>query len=325
MKVKDILNQEHTFLYTVSGYTKGKYIQLKLPLKQLLIDIPEQIKQSIFKLRTLGYKTKEYDETKKSFPNWIVSGVYPLKQINDNSTLVWSNIIAIDIDYKDNYDIDLNNIRKKIFDLPYVFAVLKSISGQGLYALVLVEEGQYTKEYYKYLSRLWNQQYNLNIDIQCNNISRKRFVGYDEEVTKWIKDGDIEITPWKLKWVERNEKPKQTSLFMSYNPHKYKSNDLARKAIWKLLDNGYSIDNMNTNPLTRYGVWYHVACDFHHFDDGLDMFIKFSNNSYKYNDKLSDITKKYNNGKIETDYDNIAQKWCGICKHIYGSEWWKDS
>ena len=161
MKVKDILKGEHTFLYTASGYTKGKYVQLKLPLKQILIDIPEQIKQSIFNLRALGYGTKQYDEAKKKFPNWVVSGVYPLKQINDISTLIWSNIIAIDIDKKDNKDKDLDVIRKTLFDLPYVFAVLKSISGQGLYALVLVEEGQHTKEYYKYISKLWNQQYKI--------------------------------------------------------------------------------------------------------------------------------------------------------------------
>ena len=323
MIVKDILKKEHTFLYTVSGYTKGNYIQIKLPLKQLLIDIPEKIKQNIFKLRSLGYGTNQYDEAKKSFPCWIVSGVYPIKQINDNSTLVWSNIIAIDIDKKDNKDKDLDIIRKTLYDLPYVFAVLKSISGQGLYALVLVEEGQYTKEYYKYISKLWNQQYKLNIDTQCNNISRKRFVGYDEYADMWIKSDETEIEAWKLKYKERKiEEKKNDFIYAS----KYSSdNGLVTKAIWKLLNNGYSIDNMNTTPSTRYGTWYHVACEFHHFNDGLDMFIKFSNNSVAYNDKQTDIVKKYNNAKIESDYDSVAQKWCGICKHIYGSEWWKDS
>lgn len=324
MIVKDILNKEHTFLYTASGYTKGKYMQLKFPLKQILIDIPEQIKQSIFKLRAMGYGSTQYNETKKLFPCWVVSGVYPLRQINDNSTLIWSNIIAIDIDKKDNEDIDLDEVRKKLFDLPYVFAVLKSISGKGLYALVLVEEGQYTKEYYKYISKLWNQQYKLNIDTQCTNISRKRFIGYDEEAKKWIKDDNTEIEPWKLKYIEKKV-VKNKRDYMHVSKYANNNNELVTKAIWKLLNEGYSIDNMNTTPVTRYGVWYHIACDFHHFDDGLNMFIKFSNNSTKYNDKITDITKKYNNAKIETDFDNVAQKWCGICKHIYGSEWWKDS
>ena len=324
MIVKDILLKKCTLLCSINGVDpNGNYVQTTQTVRDLIVTIPEILKEKIMQLRSLGYGTDKYKDRKKLFPNWVVSGTYPIKQINDNSTVEWSNIIAIDIDKSDNKENDLNEIRKKIFELPYVFAVLKSISGEGLYALILVEEGQYTKEYYKYLSRLWNKQYNLNIDTQCNNISRKRFIGYDEEPLKWIKSDETEITPWKLKYIERQiEQPKKDYIHAS----KYDNNDdLVRKAIWKLLNHGYSIDNMNTTSTTRYGTWYHVACEFHHFNDGLDMFIKFSNNSVAYNDKQTDIIKKYNNAKIESDYDSVAQKWCGICKHIYGTQWWKDS
>lgn len=320
MKVIDILNKKHTLLYTASGYTKGQYVQTVETLKHLLIDIPNYMKEQIFKLRQLGYGTDQYREAKKSFPNWIVSGTYPLRQINDNSTVEWSNIIAIDIDKHDNETINLDDVRKKIFELPYVFAVPKSISGLGIYALVLVEEGQYTKEYYKYIAKLWNQKYGLNIDIQCNNISRKRFIGYDEDIEKWIKPNDTDIKVWKLRYIEPKEEPQKRPVMIQVS--KYNNNtDLTKKSIWKLLNNGYSLDNMSVQY--PYGAWYHIACEFHHFDDGLDMFIKFSQNSSKYNDKVADITKKYNNAKIESDYNDVAQKWCGICKHVFGSEWWK--
>lgn len=320
MKVKDILEQKHTLLYTANGYTNGQYVQVVETLHHLLIEIPEVIKEKIFDLRKLGYNTDLYKERKKFYPNWIVSGTYPLRQINDNSTVEWSNIIAIDIDKHDNETIDLNEIRKQIFELPYVFAVLKSISGLGLYALILVEEGQYTKEYYKYITRLWNQKFGLSIDTQCNNISRKRFIGYDEDVLNWIKSDETEITAWKLKYVESKEQPKKQSILYSSRGN---DNTLIRKAIWKLLDNGFSIENMSVQY--PYGAWYHIACEFHHFDDGLDMFIKFSQNSSKYNDKISDITKKYNNAKIESQIEDVGKKWCGMAKHIFGSEWWKDS
>lgn len=321
MKVRDILNQKHTMLYTISGYTNNNcYKQIDEKLYSLIVTIPNMIKDKIFKLRELGYDTDDYKREKKHYPNWVVSGTYPFKEINDNSTIEWSNIISIDIDKHDNKDIDLDNIRQKIFDLPYVFAVLKSISGLGLYALVLVEDGHYTKEYYKYLAKLWNQKYGLEIDTQCDNISRKRFIGYDENVIQWIKQDNIDIVPWKLKWIEKeHEKPKQTCLF-----NESKDDNLVRKAIWKLLNNGYSIDNMNTSSTTRYGTWYHIACDFHHFDDGYDMFVKFSQNSSKYHDSLKNIEKKYNNGKIENTLDDVSKKWCGICKKIYGIKWWKN-
>ena len=321
MIVKDILLRKCTLLCSINGIDpNGNYVQTTQTVHDLIVTIPEMLKEKIMQLRSLGYGSDRYKDRKKLFPNWVVSGTYPIKQINDNSTVEWSNIIAIDIDKSDNKDNDLNEIRKKIFDLPYVFAVLKSISGEGLYALILVEEGQYTKEYYKYLSRLWNKQYNLNIDTQCNNISRKRFIGYDEEALKWIKSDETEITAWKLKYVEKAPVIKKQEFV--YAP-KYDDNiSLVRKAIWKLLNNGYSIENMNVQY--SYGAWYHIACEFHHFEDGLDMFIRFSQNSNKYKDKIADITKKYNNGKIEAPFDDVGKKWCGICKHIYGSQWWKD-
>lgn len=309
-------------LYTVSGFTNGQYKQIIESLHHLLIEIPDTIKEQIFELRSLGYGTSSYKEKKKQYPNWIVSGIYPIKEINDSSTVEWSNIIAIDIDKSDNENIDLEDVRKKIFELPYVFAVLKSISGLGLYALVLVEDGKYTKEYYKYITKLWNQKYGLNIDTQCNNISRKRFIGYDEEATKWIKPDDEDIIPWKLKYIEPKEEPKKQSILdlpRTFNDNK----ELVRKAIWKLLNKGFSIENMSVQY--PYGAWYHIACDFHHFDDGLDMFIKFSQNSPKYNDKICDITKKYNNGKIESQIYDVGKKWCGIAKRIFGKYWWKDS
>jgi len=322
MKTKDILNKKCTLLCSIDGMDPtGKYVQTTQTVYDLLITIPDILKGKIMQLRSLGYGSDRYKDRKKLFPNWIVSGTYPIRQINDNSTVEWSNIMSVDIDKSDNKDIDLNEIRKKIFELPYVFAVLKSISGEGLYALLLVEEGQYTKEYYKYIVDLWKNLFGITIDSQCNNISRKRFVGYDEEATKWIKSDDTEITAWKLKYIPPIEETKKKQTFITST----NNDDLVRKAIWKLLNHGYSIDNMNTTPTTRYGTWYHVACEFHHFNDGLDMFIKFSNNSVAYNDKQTDIIKKYNNAKIESDYDSVAQKWCGICKHIYGTQWWKDS
>ena len=321
MIVKDILLRKCTLLCSINGIDpNGNYVQTTQTVRDLIVTIPEMLKEKIMQLRSLGYGSDRYKDRKKLFPNWVVSGTYPIKQINDNSTVEWSNIIAIDIDKSDNKDNDLNEIRKKIFDLPYVFAVLKSISGEGLYALILVEEGQYTKEYYKYLSRLWNKQYNLNIDTQCNNISRKRFIGYDAEALKWIKSDETEITAWKLKYVEKAPVIKKQEFV--YAPKYDDNTSLVRKAIWKLLNNGYSIENMNVQY--SYGAWYHIACEFHHFEDGLDMFIRFSQNSNKYKDKIADITKKYNNGKIEAPFDDVGKKWCGICKHIYGSQWWKD-
>lgn len=326
MKVEEILNKKHTVLSSVDGLYEHQglydYTQSIMDMKTILFELGKGYSEHINNLRLMQYHSKEQKAFKERFPCWFVGGTFPIQQTDDDDIIEYSNVLAIDIDKIDNNDFDLDSIRETIFNLPYVFAVLKSISGKGYYALILVEDGQYTKEYYEYIASLWNNKYKLNIDTHCTNIGRKRFLSYEEDIYKWIKPDETDIMPWKLKTIHTEHKPVQTSMFLSYNPNNYSSSNLTVKAIWKLLNNGYSIDRMNvTKP---YSVWYHIACDFHHFDDGEDMFIKFSQNSSKYNDKLSDIQKKYNNGKIENSIEDVSKKWCGICKRIYGNNWWKD-
>jgi len=323
MKVVDILKTKHSVLKTVDGYTYHQdvydYTQTDMTLEQILFWLGPRFKEPIDRLREMEYHSEEQLSFKSRFPTWFVGGTFPTMKTKDENISTYSNIIAIDIDKKDNPDIDLDEIRKELFDLWYVFGVLYSISGKGIYALVLVEDGRYTKEYYKYLAKLWSQKYGLNIDEKCKNIGRKRFISYEDDLEKWIKPNDVDIIPWKLKWIEKEQKqPVQTQLFTQNN----NDDRLVRKAIWKLLNNGFSIDNFNT--INQYDVWYHVACDFHHFDDGYDMFVKFSQNSSKYNDTYRTIEKKYNGGKIKSSLDDVSRKWCGMCKRIYGINWWKD-
>lgn len=328
MKVIDILNKKHTILSSVDGIYEHQGLvnitQTILDMKTILFVLGKRYSNKINELRKMEYHSKQQQLFKKEFPCWFVGGTFPFNKTEDKDIVTYSNILAIDIDKVDNANIDLTNIRKYLFELPYVFAILKSITGMGYYALILVEDGKYTKEYYEYLALLWHNKFGINIDEKCTNIGRKRFLSYEEDIKDWIKSDDIDIKPWKLKAIKKEEMPVQTSLFMSYNPKQYISDDFVQNAIWKLLNDGYSIEDfLIKDQKNAYSVWYHIACDFHHFEDGLKMFIQFSNNSSKYNDDINVITKKYNNGKKEKSYEDVAKKWCGICKRKYGKDWWK--
>ena len=140
-----------------------------------------------------------------------------------------------------------------------------------------------------------------------------------------IKNNDYDVQSWKLKdIIVTNDlfdnKPKR---LIDYKPNISNNNDFTRKAIWKLLDNGFSIDDYSGQN-DNYGAWYHTACEFAHFDDGYDMFVRFSQNSTKYNDDINTINKKWKNAdKSKKHIDDISKKWCGMCKNRYGRNWWK--
>lgn len=316
MKAKDILNTKMTTLVNASGYVDGRYTQKDLTLQQI-ISLGNIYKDKIMELRELGYGTDQYKENKKKFPCYTPCGTFEYKKVNDSSITSLSNIIAIDIDKKDNTT-DLDNIREEIFNLPYVIAVLKSISGLGLYALVLVENGNNTTDYYSYLAKLWNAKYGLNIDQSCKNLSRKRFISYDKDTDNYLKSEDTEITPWRL-YEKHHEEHRDISLLPSITPCKKTDETLVEKTIEYLVDHGFSIDNFRTDK--KRSVWFYVGCDFSYFTKGLDYFIKFSQNTSEYNDDIAEITKKYNECTCKTNIDDIAKKYCGIAKTIYGKNW----
>ena len=327
MKVVDILNQKHTVLMSMSGWHNEHqgfkdYTQTNMTLNDILFGLGNKFKSKIDELRQESYHSDRYNEIKKyELPVWFVGGTFPFQHTDDVDILTYSNLLCIDID---NQDID----RKAIFDLPYVVAVLRSSGGVGYYVLILVEDGRYTLEYYSYLAKLFKTKFKIDVDPKCKNIGRKRVLSYDDDIYDWIKDNDTDIQPWKIKGINQqcNNQQDNTQRLIDYKPVSMFKNDnieFTRKAIWYLLNNGYSVDDINTKD-NRYSVWYYVGCEFRHFSDGYDMFVRFSNNSSNYHDDIKTINKKWDSTKQISSIDDVCRKWCGICKNKFGYGWWKN-
>jgi len=89
-------------------------------------------------------------------------------------------ILQLDFDRLDSYDLD--EVKAAIFDLPFVACVSKSVSGRGLFALILISESQKLREYAEHLFIAF-KQYGLNPDsTKGRNYSDLRFVSYDENL-----------------------------------------------------------------------------------------------------------------------------------------------
>ena len=310
MKVKDILQQKHTAQINHTHYSSDTYRQQDLSLSEILTSFSYKWKDKIGELRLFEYHSPEQMAAKVYYPTWMVGGTFKWKDMHDEAILTYSNIIAIDIDKKDNPNIDIERLKRQLLELPYVFYVSKSISGEGIFALVLVEDGHKSSEYVDYIVKLWSHMFNLQIDKGAKGIGRKRYLSYDENAI--MKDEDTDIIPWKLVPVKPIEQPKQVNLFGQTNDDEHI--EWTRNAIWKVLNGGYTVDDR--------GAWFHAGCEFANFVDGFDMFKKFCDN---YGEQRESITKKWNEC-LKTPSginDELHRKWQGMAKKRYGAKWWK--
>lgn len=115
------------------------------------------------------------------------------------------NLIVLDIDPGENEVLKdaevLNKYKREIFSLPYVYAVLKSASGKGIFAIIPVENtnDETFLGYFKALEQEFIERFGLRLDTACKNVNRLRYITYDEEPL--IKqNGEIEY--YDKLWIE---------------------------------------------------------------------------------------------------------------------------
>lgn len=307
MKTKDILMTPVTLLASASGYNgKGEYVQRDVPLGAVL-ELGRQWKDNIRQLREMD----DLDEQKKcklKFPCWTAGGTFPQKQLFDNAITSYSNLMVIDIDAHDNPDIDLNEIKQYLFDYEFTVLVSKSIRGNGLYALIAIGDGFFTKEYYQAMVGFLERQYGVRVDSVCGNIARKRFISYDDEIL--IKGDEVDIVPLQGKFNRQEKtayKPKGGALGYS--------DEFTCCAISLLIEKyGYKA---NTEPewfmdgirLATFGEW------------GRKLFIELSRRSDKYRSDR-EVNSKFDSCVKRTRFDkSCLSYYFGRLKAIIGPDW----
>ena len=136
---KDILQTKVTCINANNGMFGGVYQQTDISVLDCISRLPEQFKHNIDIVRSYEYHSQEQKEAKvKLIPTFILSGTYPYRKICDKDIITKANLLAVDIDYCDNEGMDVVEMRNKIFELPYVFGVYKSVSDKGLFAIIAI-------------------------------------------------------------------------------------------------------------------------------------------------------------------------------------------
>lgn len=220
--------------------------------------------------------------------------------------------LVIDVDHLKEEEID--TIKHKLYGLPYVFLVSKSVSGLGVWALAYIAYPEKAKATYKSLI-VDMQKIGIEIDKQCNNINRLRFLSYDEDLL--VKPSDANIEPY-AKYLEETKKLTCKTSTKSISDVVSSTDDinieLLHKAVRLVIEDGYHA--------MSYAAWYHLGSELKNFDDGWDLFLKSSNNN-DYNDNEKTIERKWNQIEPSGIDSNFARKWMGMAKNRFGKDWWK--
>ena len=133
----------------------------------------------------------EYKKAKDNILSFIPSCVCKGKTGKAENVEHVNNLIAIDLDAKDNENITIEEMRKKINSLPYVMYSSLSIGGKGMYALIPILESN--KNDFKGVFKALESDFKalgLTLDSSCINVNRERYMSFDDN-EYWNKQCEI--------------------------------------------------------------------------------------------------------------------------------------
>lgn len=142
------------------------------------IQMGNEYKEKIQQLRAIDRDTNEgeYKRIKLQMPMHTVSCLCGNSAKNIDK---YTNLVCIDIDAKDNPQTNIEEIRKKVNNLPYTLYSSQSVGGKGLYILIAVDGDKDTFiNHFKALQDEFNKL-GIVIDKSCKNLNRLRVISND--------------------------------------------------------------------------------------------------------------------------------------------------
>ena len=242
-----------------------------------------------------GATADERHDIKKQLYNQIpavtVSGRF--SQHNSEHLIEASGLICIDIDWKDNVDI-MPQVPSILQKLKYVAYCGKSISGDGYFAIIPIENPKHFKQHFYALEEEM-KSYGIVIDKSCKDITRLRYASYDAD---GYYNPNATTYYWELDKEAKtatNSKEKVTKKRLSPTSSSMTDAEMVGKQLEFLKSSSTTIPD-------HYDTWFKVGMALNSGlgEDGRTFFHEFS--------KLSN---KYNEDECNAQYDNIISHYDG--------------
>ena len=166
---------------------------------------------TIIALRALDRNAKDYDQEKKLLKSklqcYTQAALLETKAIGKMKVIAQTNIMQLDFDYDDIKDYDVEDLKKAVFDIPFVGFCGLSCSGDGFYALVLIAEKDRLSEYAEHCFEVL-LQYGIKADeSKGKKVENLRYLSYDANMLIRENPVPLKIKRFKRKKVAKKDEP----------------------------------------------------------------------------------------------------------------------
>lgn len=255
----------------ISYFTNG-VTQSKKGLSLTLSEFLDKVKEGFWQDQVLKYRNDKTPENKKALPYVTISGLFKERKLEGLTT--HSGYIAIDIDGLKN----LNDVREQIGCDPFFYAIFVSCGGSGLCAISKINPKTHL-ESFNFLSKYLYEKYGIiEVDENCKDVSRARFVSYDPHlhINKVAKQVEVKPYPKQPKTEPTNYKFVQSEFTDTIN---------------RIIESKVDITG-------NYGDWINI---------GFALVAKFGESGRDYFHALSAMNAEYNQLKCDKKYSHLLR------------------
>lgn len=276
--------------------------------------------------RKYGHQSNEYKNIKSYIPCVTPSGVFTYA--DNNSLISPSNLLVLDID--DLYNIDIEEVKRNIFSLPYVYSVSSSLSGNGLWVIIPIDPLKDREKVFDSINQCMRLM-GIKVD-KLKDIARLRYISCDSNPL--IKSDDTDIVIY--------DKELDLDLFSLTN-NRPSDRDIIKRALYKSqgtpftdpLDNDelcyyaakYAIENCNitcSSTDNNMNIWLSHLCTLSTLGyRGYELALTLSRQSSSFISD-TDVKKAFDgmSKKAAIDSRKGFLKYFGVCKRTLGDKVW---
>ena len=233
----------------------------------------DKYKEQIEHIRSITNEEQQ-NSLKKQLPLATISGTFAPTRKAEN-LVAHSNLLCIDIDKKDNMDVDwFDDLKHEWHNIPQILYAAHSVRGEGWFAIFHIAYPEKHRAHFEALQRDFANS-GLIIDKSCKDVSRMRTISYDPE--PYVNEA---ATLYNKVWVE----PKPP-IHIPYSGCDDK--EQVEKCCHIIADRGIDIT-------ATYDDWFHVGAALASLGErGRSLFHLVSSQNAKY--KAAETDKKFDN------------------------------